>query len=245
MSATIRARNSSAVEGLGSFPIVRSRSTMAGSCRICTSSVFKRLTIAARKTGRPDNCLPGSHDVPGNAGFGHCRGLRQAGEASAAGHREGPQPAVPNEFQQRARRIHHEIEALADEIDDRGRAATIGHVLEPDVGGFSEKLDCQVRARSVAGGAIEQRCASGTSGADQVFDRSDRIVGVRHHDVGILGGHAYRREIIHRPIGKALESGRHERRARREWQTACTRSARRGRPELRPLCPTLPACLRR
>ena len=76
------------------------------------------------------------------------------------------------------------------------------------LGGFSEKLDCQVRARAVAGGAIEQRCASGTSCADEVFDRSDRIVRVRHHDVGILGGHAYRREIIDRTVGKALESGR-------------------------------------
>jgi hypothetical protein len=37
-----------------------------------------------------------------------------ADKASAGGHGERAQLTVPNEFEERAWRIHHEIEALAD-----------------------------------------------------------------------------------------------------------------------------------
>src|SRR5262249_20501 len=140
MSSTMRARNSSGVVGRGSLPSARRRSTTVGSLRMATTSALKRSTIPRATPARARKPVPPPRRVARNPGRGGGGAGGRCEKALPAGDRERAQPAVPDEFDERRRRVHHEVEAFADEIERRRRATAVGHVLEMHLRLFGQQL---------------------------------------------------------------------------------------------------------
>ena len=156
MSAATRLLNSSGVEGFGSLPSALSRATTAGSASTAAISLFSRFTMSSGRPAGSDHALPGADDEILDALFGDGRDIRQREEARGAGRRQRAQLAALDRFEMRRRRIEHEVEALAEQVGHRLRAAAIRHQLHADVRGARQQLDRQMLQRSVRA-AVEQR----------------------------------------------------------------------------------------